>query len=273
MEIAKGMTEKEVKSRELLLTDSEKADTAKDDIMLQEVLRGYRIAYLNDDHFIKRLFNIDSIRIYDKTILAIANYGNNEFVKARGRLLRDPDYITKEEQLKILEDRGIWSKQHDSKMSDLSLEVDELINERNILFEKIEKAEKAKKKKVVADLTNEVDALAVRMKALHEELINMTETYTMFFKDTIELKAQMKQYMGWIASAVCRNEGDDTYDDSKRLWRTVEDIEKDLSDNNFTLLLSEAADFWNSDSSEAESFFAESPADLTPVSAGEQQKK
>lgn len=258
--------------RERKLRDKEKANTATDNIFLEEVLRGFRILYLNENHFLKKLFNIDSIRIYDKSMLSVSKYGDMEFTRERGRLMDDPTYKTQEEQLALLKKRGIWSEDHDKKMNDLRIEVDELIRERNVLFERIEKAEKANKKKEKEKAVMDSEALAVRMEKLHKELMEMTNTYTMFFRDTIELRSQMVQYMGWVVSAVCKDEGDEKYDPSKTLWKDIASLEMDLKDNDFTLLLNECADFWNSSQPESESFFAESPEELTPGFDGETPK-
>jgi len=255
------------------LKDQENADIANDNALLDEVLRGYRILYLSEKNFIKKLFDVDSIRIYDKSILKVSKYGDQEFTQERNRLIMSGDYLTQSEQMEYLKKRGVWSDEHETRMRNMRKEVDEMILERDKLFEQAEQAEKNNKKKILKDTKANIDALGDRMFKLHEELMELTATSITYFRDTIEMRAQMRQHMGWIVSAVCRNEGEDKYSIDGMLWKNVEEIEDDLKDHDFTLILNECASFWNSSDSESESFFAESPEELIPDSAGELQKK
>ncbi len=255
------------------LKDIEKNNVANDNLLLEEVLRGYRIVFLSEDNFIRKLFDIDSIRIYDKTLLNVGRYGDQMFTKERNRLLKDPEYLTHAEQKKILKERGIWSDEEERKMNDMRAEIDEMILERDVLFERIEKAEQKKDKAAEKTARKNLEELGKRMSKIHMELLELTDIYVTYFRDTIEMRAKLKQHMGWIVSAVCRNEGDDEYDETKRLWKDVESIEKDLDDMKLSALLNECNSFWNVEKPEDQSFFVESPDEQILDSDGDSQKK
>lgn len=239
-----------------VLKDEEKNIQIEDDKRLNEILKRYRVLYLSDDNFIKRLFNIDSIRIYDKTILKIKEIGDKEFVKERNRLLKDSNYLTYNEQLKILEERGIWSNAHENRIEELKDIAKELEEKKDKILSKFETNPEDKK------IKKELEKIKSEIVNTHNELLELLAFQYNFFRDTIEMRAQIRQQMGWIVGAVCLNEGDDKYDESKRLWKSVEDFEKDLNENDFTILLNECNSFWNSIEGGGESFFGESPEDL-----------
>jgi len=246
------------------LADEKKAIAIEDNEKMDEVFKGYRVLYLGEDNFIRRKFGVDSIRIYDKNILKISKYGDNEFVRERNRLLRDGDYVTYKEQMEILKKRGLWSEDHENRIEILRKKADELIEEKDALISKIDNGDK--------NASAAVENIKDEITKTHNELLELLTFQINFFGDTIEMKAQTKQQMGWMVSAICRNEGDDKYDENKRLWKSVEELEEDMKKQDFVNILNECNSFWDLMEGKNESFFAESPEELTQDSAGEHQK-
>jgi len=251
------------------LKDVQAAIQAEDNIRMDELLRGYRVLYLNKEHFLTKLFQISSIRIYDKSLLRVSKYGDQEFTRERNRSIRDGDYLTYKEQMKALKDRDVWSEEHEARLYELKDEADELIKKKDKLFSKIKAT---KDTALIGKLNKEVNKLGDDSVETHNNLLDMLAIQINYFKDTIEMRAQMRQQMGWIVSAVCENDGDDKYNSDKTLWKNVEDLEDVLKDADLSVLLSECTDYWNVASVDSQSFFGESPEDLKHVSDGEVQK-
>jgi len=250
------------------LRDEAHAIHTEDNLRLEESLRGYRVLYLSDKNFIKKLFNINSIRIYDKTFLNISRYGDEEFTKERNRLIRNGDYLTYAEQMKILKDRGVWSEDHEDEIAKLKEESENILEEKDRLFSKIANAESEDD---AAGYRENAEELAKEISKIHDRLLELLNVQVTYFRDTIEMRAQMRQQLGWIVSSVCRDDGQAKYDNSKTLWKSIEDIESDLNQIDITQLLNECTDFWNALSRDSESFFGESPEEVTSDSDGDTQ--
>ena len=246
------------------LKDESSAIVTEDNKRLQEVLRNYRILYLDKDNFIRKLFNIESIRIYDKSLLKISKYGDNEFTRERNRLLRDGDFLTYKEQMDILKKRGIWSEENENRIDQLRHQADEFIEEKDALLTKLDNGDQSVKKRL-----NKIKDEIVK---IHNELLELLGFQVNFFRDTIEMRAQIKQQMGWMVSAVCRNDGEDKYNENKRLFKSVEDLEEHLNESDFVSLLNECNSYWSLMEGKQESFFAESPEELILESDGKRAK-
>jgi len=266
------VSEQKKVEKEKPLKDTDRADHVTDSSVLEETIRGYRVVYFNKAHVLHRVFGIDSIRIYDKSLLKVSKYGDQEYTKERNRLLLEGSYLTYHEQMSILKEKNIWSEDHEARLKDMRSEVNEMIEQQNEIIESIEIAEKAKDKKEVANLKEQLADLSKRMVELHNALLELSSIQLTYFRDTIENRAQVVQQMGWVVSSVCRNEGDDRYNPEMQLWSDIDALEADLKDNDFGMLLNECASFWMDGGGASESFFGESPDELTLDSDGEQPK-
>lgn len=245
------------------------AIATEDNVRLDEVLRGYRVLYLSEKNFIKRTYGIDSIRIYDKSLIRISKYGDEAFTRERNRLIRDGGYLTYKEQMKELKNRGIWSEKEERQLMDMRAEAREVQEDYEKLLGKIADADG---EKVSKQLEKESKEMHERMAKLHTDLMNLAATQINYFRDTIEMKAQFQQQLGWVVSSVCKNEGEDKYDPEKRIWNSIEALEDELNDNDLSSIISECVTYWDMAGMEAESFFAESPEELMSGSDGDQQK-
>jgi hypothetical protein len=244
------------------------AISAEDNIKLEEMNRGYRIVYFKDDHFLARRHKINSIRIYDKSVLALSRYGDELLTRTRNRLMKDPDQLTYEEQLRILTERGLWSDDRESEMIDVRNKAKEIQEERNKIISKMKTSKNKKDADKYKKQEEEIIKLFQDTYVKYIELANMNMIY---FSDTIEIQSQTAQRKGWIVSCVCRNEGDDEYNPDNRIWKDVDDLEKDLKIENLQALIDESVMFWEFSGTGGESFFAESPEGLTLDSSSEAQ--
>lgn len=254
--------EKDVKKDERHLQDEQSAVEAEDNIILQETLRGYRVLYLDNEnnktHFITRQFGIKSIRIYDKSIMAISKYGDSLFTRTRNSLMRDKDVVTYQEQMRYLEERGLWSEDHEKNLEKLRVRAASLLDESK-------KDKKGKKSKSPVDESVELWG------KIYSEFSELAAMQVLFFQDTLELQAEEAQRKGWIVSAVTKNEGKDDYDSNNKLWTDIDHLEKNLRKNEMTDLITECANYWEFATEDKSSFFAESPEDLISDSDGEAQ--
>lgn len=242
-----------------------KETIAQDNIRLDEIVRGYRVLYFNKDHFLARQFKIDSIRIYDKAILQISKYGDELFTRTKNRLSKDPDMLTYNEQMRILIERGLWDEQKEKELNELRKKSSEAAQNRS---KKISQFQNSKNK----NDQKEIENLTELYENLFERYSELAAIEYVFLMDTIEIQAQTEQRKGWLVSAITRNEGEDAYDPDKRLWKNVNDLEKTLKRSNIISLIQECVNYWDLESLGGDSFFAESPEELKPVSDGEPQK-
>jgi hypothetical protein len=240
----------------------------EDNLRLLELTRGYRILMFKEDHFLARLFKIDSIRIYDKSILALSRYGDEMFTRTRNRLMKDGEFLTYQEQMGYLKERGLWSEEREKELMDLRKRASEITEKRS---EKMSDLDNADSEKVTEKLRKEIEEIGqywVDVYKQYSELVNINYLY---FSDTIEMQAETAQRKAWIVSCVTKNEGDDKYDPNKRLWKDIEELDSNMRKEDMTSLIQECVLYWDINYG-GESFFAESPEELTSDSDGESQK-
>lgn len=257
--------------KDVVETHEKEAVTAEDNIKLQEMLRGYRVVYFNEDHFLTRRHKINSIRIYDKSVLALSRYGDEMLTRTRNRLMKDPDMLTYEEQMTILEERGLWDDEREKELLDLRNRAREMQEDRSKILSKLQesksKADKSKYKK-------EEEKLVKLFQEVYIKYAQLTNLNLQYFQDTIEMQAQTAQRKGHTVSSVCfnREEDGEEYNLENRIWSTVEDLEKDLNIENLESLVNECTMFWEFSGTGGDSFFAESPEGLKSDSNSEAQK-
>lgn len=249
--------------------DAEVIHLNSDNEKLQETLRGYRVLFFNPTHFLHRLFNVDSIRVYDKSILALSRYGDDLYTKTKNRMIKDREYLTYSEQLKLLKERGIWDEQKEADLQTMREKARKILDDRNEVInrmaavENTEEAEKLKKESM------DMMQTWVDLYSSFSEIATLNYIY---FKDTIEMQAEIAQRKGWLVTCLTHNEGDDKYDKSKRLWKDIDDLDLVLRRETMEALLSECISYWESYARE-ESFFAGSPEELILGSVGEFRSK
>ena len=248
----------------------------KDNAKLEEVLRGYRILYFDEKHFLAKEFKINSIRIYDKSILSISRYGDELFTRTKNKLQKDPNMLTHKEQLDILTQRGLWSKEREEELSDLRKRAGDILGEKGEVESLMAELDGAKKKsseksKKLQERLQKIGNEWIEVYSQYMEVVALNDNY---FSDTIESQAEVAQRKGWMVSAVCKHlNGDekpllDEYNSENCLWKTVEDFEVHMRENNLIAIMSECMNYWEA-RDEGESFFVESPEDLKSDSDGD----
>jgi len=238
----------------------------KDNAKLEEVLRGYRILY----------FEINSIRIYDKSVLSISRYGDELFTRTKNKLQKDPDMLTHKEQLDILTERGLWSKEREEELTNLRKRAGDIINEKGEIESIISELGEEKKKDSVKSkkLQEKLEKVGNEWIDVYSQYMEVVALNDNYFSDTIESQAEIAQRKGWLVSTVCKNLNDDNkplpdeYNSEKCLWETVDQLEVHMRDNNLIAIMSECMSYWEA-RTEGESFFVESPEDLKLDSDGD----
>lgn len=247
------------------------AVVAEDNIRLEEMNRGYRIVNLTEDNVLARRHKIKSIRIYDKSILALSRYGDELLTRTRNRLMKDPDQLTYDEQLRILSERGLWDDEKEKELLDLRAKAREMQEDRNKLLSKLQES---KNKKDSEKYKKEEEKLIKLFQDVYIEYAQLTQLNMLYFQDTIEMQAQTAQRKGWIVSALCKNiEGDvDDYNPENRIWKTIDEMEKEVNSENLEEILNECTMFWEFSGRGGDSFFVESPEGSKSDSNIPQQK-
>jgi len=251
----------------------------KDNAKLDEILRGYRVLYFDKENFIAKEFGISSIRIYDKSNLSISRYGDDLFTRTRNKLIKDPEMLTQKEQLKILADRGLWGEEQEKELTELRRKAQEIVDQKSeieSLIAELDEKDKNKEQKH-KKYNDKLEKVAQEWIDVYSKYMEVVALNDNFFGDTIEAQAEIAQRKGWLVSSVCKHlddEGkpfDDTYNPDFRLWKSVEELEKDIQDKHLVSLMTECMSYWQS-KEEGESFFVESPEDLIFGSDGDTAK-
>jgi len=256
--------------KDVVESHEKEAVTAEDNIKLQEMLRGYRVVYFNKDHFLARRHKIKSIRIYDRSVLVLSRYGDEMLTRTRNRLMKDSDMLTYEEQMRYLEERGLWDDEKEKDLLDLRNKAREMQEDREKLLSKLQSAKTKETKEKYKKEEMELVKLFQDVYIKYAELTNLNLQY---FQDTIEMQAQTAQRKGHIVSCVCVDkEEDKQYNPDSRIWDSVETLEKDLNKENLEAILNECTMFWEFSGKVGDSFFAESPEGLISDSSTEVPK-
>lgn len=234
-----------------------------DNLRLEEVLRGYRVIDIPPKHPLRQRLGIEKLRIYDRTIMAISRMGDHAYAIERDRLLSEGGLYTESEMLGILKKRGVWDEDKEKMIETLRENITLKIEDREVLLTNRMNAKEgtAKYKKIDEEISQMNDDI----EGFYSDLGELISLKTRFFRDTVEMQAQIKQRIGWLSGAICRDEGDDVYDPGKRIWKTLEELDSShyMRHTDLTWLLAEAETFWNVAEQESESFFDESPVDQT----------
>lgn len=255
--------------KDVVETHEKEAVAAEDNIKLQEMLRGYRVVYFKEDHFLARRHNIKSIRIYDKSVLALSRYGDEMLTRTRNRLMKDPEMLTYEEQMRILEERGLWDDEREKELLDLRNKAREMQEDREKILSKLQES---KTKETTAKYKKEEEKLVKLFQDVYIKYAELTNINLQYFQDTIEMQSQTAQRKGWTVSSVCFNKEEDVeYNPDSKIWGSVGELEKDLNIENLEAILNECTMFWEFSGTGGDSFFAESPEGLTSDSSSEAQ--
>ena len=250
----------------------------KDNAKLEEVLRGYRILYFDEENFLAKKFKINSIRIYDKSVLSISRYGDDLFTRTKNRLQKDPNMLTQQEQLKILTERGLWSKEREEELAALRQKAQQIIEEKgeaeSLIAELSGNKKDVEKSKKLHNKLEKIGREWIDVYGKYMEVVALNDNY---FSDTIESQAEIAQRKGWIVSTVCKHVNGDgkplpeEYNQEDCLWKNVEDFDKYMRGDGLISMMTECMDYWES-RNEGESFFVESPEDLKYDSDGDTAK-
>ncbi len=247
-----------------------------DNAKLEEVLRGYRILYFDEKHFLAKQFKINSIRIYDKSVLSISRYGDELFTRTKNKLQKDPEMLTHKEQLDILTERGLWSKDREEELANLRQRAGDILDEKGEVESLIAEMTGDKKKDAAKSkkLQNKLESVGKDWVEVYSQYMQVVALNDNYFRDTIESQAEIAQNKGWLVSSICKNlNGDDKplpdeYSVENCLWKTVAEFDVNMRDDGLVSIMSEAMNYWES-RAEGESFFVESPEDLNFDSDGD----
>lgn len=256
--------------KDVIETHEKEAVTAEDNAKLQEMLRGYRVVYFHTDHFLARRHKISSIRIYDKSVLALSRYGDEMLTRTRNRLMKDPDMLTYEEQMRILGERGLWDDEKEKDLLDLRNKSREMQEDRDKILSKLQSA---RTKETKEKYKKEEMGLVKLFQEVYIKYAELTNLNLQYFQDTIEMQAQTAQRKGHTVSCVCADKKEDVqYNPDSRIWKSVEELEKDLNIENLEAILNECVIFWEFSGKAGDSFFVASPEELISDSSSKVQK-
>lgn len=213
--------------------DTEEVSRIKQDQILREIERGYRV--VDESPFGK-------IRVYRDTVSFVRDEGDSAYTRERYRLLRDPDVPTHKELMDLYIARGIWSAENDKEIVKLVEEIGDL--------------EKARDEK--GDLTTaKAEKLAEKYEGFWR-LVGMKED---LFSDTVESKARSAKFLAMVVAAVRVNPEDEKDVPGRKLTQPVKSVDamRDLPEKDFTWITDYCRRFWGElNSAEAEGFFGQS---------------
>ena len=182
--------------------NEKKAIEVEDNLRLDEIARGYKVLVFGKDHFLARRFKIDSIRIYDKSVLSVSRYGDEMFTRTRNRLIRDEDVLTYVEQMRYLESRGLWDESKEAELVDLRTKVIELNQDKDDYLSTVVASQNDKLSKKAKE---RLDKTIKKYQEIFEKYSGLVAINYEFFRDTLEMQAEIAQMKGWIVSTVAFN--------------------------------------------------------------------
>lgn len=194
-------------------------DEVEDEIRLAEIERGYRIVENTP---------WGRIRIYDISFPKVARRADEAYARTYGRLVKDSDYMTQKQMLRLLDERGIWTKEDEARLESIAREIQEKGKAARALAGK--DREEAKK---------EIQELAQR----YWDLVIERQRH---LGATIETLAETDRRMAAIVAAVRRDTGseDDGYEACEPVWGSVDELESEPPDR-FLFIQAECHRFWN----------------------------
>ena len=191
--------------------------------------------------------------------------------RTRNKLMKDSDMLTYEEQMKLLEQRNLWDDEKEKQLLDLRERAKEMQEDRSKVLSKLNES---RSKKDTEKYKKEEEKIVKLFQDVYIQYAELTRLNLIYFSDTIEIQAQTAQRKGWITSCVCfdNEESGEEYSADNRVWKNVEELEKDLNFENLEVILNECTMFWEFSGTGGDSFFAESPEGLKLDSNTEVQK-
>ena len=240
--------------------DNHDVDTT-DNLRLQEVLRGYRVITIPPKHPMRKQLNKETLRIYDRSIMFIATIGDKAYKDKRDALLKDGASMTRDEVMHDLVKRKVWGPEKEDMIESIRKSIEIKSEDRDAAISRRKNCKENSKQ--YKELDDEVTKLMIEINDLLDDLYQLVNMQTLFFRDTIELNSQVEQRLGWLAGAVCYDEGDEPYDPDKRVWKSVSELHDSrfMRSSDLAWLMAEADSFWRVSEQETESFFDELPAD------------
>jgi len=242
------------------LPQTKEETTIKENEVLEQTHRLFKIYELPKDSFLRSKYGIDRVRIYDKDLMPILRYGNMVFAKEKSRLIREGEAMTVYEQQKIAEENGWWTDDDDKELEELMEIARERLRELEYAIADHQEADEKDRSKLGDVVDEKYQEFAEAMNKYYKKLAIKTS----IFGHTVEFMAIEKQKLALLVAAVCYDEGDEKYDPEKRIWKTLDELENgdfllgDLSD-----LIFAAESFWNAGGGLENPFFGGSPEDRT----------
>lgn len=210
----------------------------KDTEKIDDIVRKYTIIDLPPNHFL----GLDKIRIYDNSIYYIRTAGDKAFSSTKWELLREGTVPTMEQARAIYAESGDWTEEHEKRFEEIRQRADKLNEKRDYIIAKRDSAPDKDKKKFQKQL-DDFDKNPGNIKVF-TEWMDMLVLYSSLFMDTIEWQARERRQIVWLVYSICKDEGDDEYSEDKRVWKSLEEFEKIMTQEDIKFLLQKAQEFW-----------------------------
>lgn len=148
----------------------------------------------------------------------------NIYTKVYGNLIKDPDYMTRKEALKVFKERGVWGDEEENRLEEISEEMKDL-EIQSALFKK-NKGDKNKIKKIKEkwlDLKKQSDALISERSNL---LINTIESRASEMETKVRLSRCVK------------------FTDGTPVWENIEALDNDEDSQAVRKIVDQSLRFW-----------------------------
>lgn len=146
------------------------------------------------------------------------------YSKTYGKLLKDPDCITRKEALDAFKERGIWGDKEEGKIEDIAEDMKELEIQSATL-----KRNKGNKEHILA--------LKEKWLALKKEMDNLYSEKSSLLFNTIEHRAAEMETKVKLSRCV-------KFADGTPVWKTVEDLDKEDDSDAVRRIVNQATRFW-----------------------------
>jgi hypothetical protein len=243
----------------------------KDDQKFEEIRKSYTVVSLPEDHFLRERFKIDSIRIYDRSLLFIQQKGDDSFIRKKHVLLKEGEIMPLAKAKKVYAENGIWTTDDEAQKEDFKIKINKITEKRDYLIGKRDDADSDDEREKFQKELDKFDESNQQIENDFREII-MREFST--FSDTIEMQADEERTKTFLLYAVCKDEGDDDYSESKRLWKTREEFNNTMTVEGLGYLIIEARSYWEIRKGVGEiPFFGGTPAEEMSDSDTSSEKK
>lgn len=156
----------------------------------------------------------------------IESFASGAYSRTFGKLLKDPDMMTRKELLVQFGKRGIWGEEQENKVEDIQDQM------REIEFAVAETKSRGKGNKKFFDENRK------KWLELRNKLTDLITEKTHLLSNSIEGRAEEEEIKTKLSHCV-------RYPDGSLVWKSVEEFDKEEEKNVVMKLASEAMYFWS----------------------------